>query len=372
MNVTVVTNIPSPYRVALYDEVNSRLEHDGGRLTVVYGSLWRGDRQWSAQQSSLGQARTLVVPGAQLRIRGRFTYASPRVVGALRASRPDVVVLGGYAPWMFFAAAWCRATRTPFILWSGETRASARVTRPSAARRVPFIRLAARAFAYGPEAADYLIDIGVQSERLTVLGNGIDAVAFAAQVDASRPHRSALRERLGLTGPTILSVGGKGLVHVVRALHLLPDDVQVAVVGKDEIDEVHPNVLNLGRRPSHEMPDLYAASDCVVQLKQPDQWPHAVNEALSAGIPVVAATLSGAPSELFTGPGCAELATFEPHAVADALAAALNVGANADASVRAHIARPLQSWSVPAMASRFADGALEALRSSNGQAVVAC
>src|SRR5690242_2483197 len=112
MNITVVTNVPSPYRVGLYDEVNSRLEQDGGRLTVVYGSLWRGDRQWSAEQCSLGQARTLVVPGAQLRIRGRYTYVSPRVVGALRASRPDVVVLGGYAPWMFFAAAWCRATRT--------------------------------------------------------------------------------------------------------------------------------------------------------------------------------------------------------------------------------------------------------------------
>jgi glycosyltransferase involved in cell wall biosynthesis len=205
-----------------------------------------------------------------------------------------------------------------------------------------------------------------------VLGNGIDAAAFAARVDASRTHRLALRERLGLTGPTILSVGGKGLVHVVRALHLLPDDVQVAVVGQDEIDQVAPNVVNLGRRPSHEMPDIYAASDCVAQLKQPDQWPHAVNEALSAGIPVVAATLSGAPSELFAGPGCAELATFEPRAVAEALATALSVGTDADASVRAHIARPLQTWSVPAMASRFADGAMQALRSTNGQALVAC
>jgi glycosyltransferase involved in cell wall biosynthesis len=120
------------------------------------------------------------------------------------------------------------------------------------------------------------------------------------------------------------------------------------------------------------MPDIYAASDCVAQLKQPDQWPHAVNEALSAGIPVVAATLSGAPGELFTGPGCAELATFEPGAVAEALATALSVGTNADTSVRDHIARPLQTWSVPAMASRFADGAMKALRSTNGQAVVAC
>jgi glycosyltransferase involved in cell wall biosynthesis len=212
----------------------------------------------------------------------------------------------------------------------------------------------------------------MRSERLTVLGNGIDAVAFAARVDAARRHRSELRERLGLTGPTILSVGGKGLVHVVRALHLLPDDVQVAVVGKDEIEQVGPNVLNLGRRPSHEMPDIYAASDCVAQLKQPDQWPHAVNEALSAGIPVVAATQSGAPSELFTSPGCAELATFDPSAVAEAFATALSVGTNADTSVRARIARPLQTWSVPAMASRFADGAMEALRSTNGQRIVAC
>jgi glycosyltransferase involved in cell wall biosynthesis len=161
-----------------------------------------------------------------------------------------------------------------------------------------------------------------------------------------------MRARLGLTGPTILSVGAKNLATTLAAADRLPRGAKVVVVGAEPEDPHHPCVLTMGRRPSHEMPSLYAVSDCLVHLAFADRWPHAINEALTAGLPVVASPDTGVPDDVLTGPGCARVPrTVE--AVAPALERALRVGMESDAGVRHRITAPLRPWGVDRMAERF-------------------
>jgi glycosyltransferase involved in cell wall biosynthesis len=354
VRATLLTNIPTPYRAPLYARVHDALQAGGGSFTVVYGAMHQAGRQWSDAEPPTGAAPFVVARGAQLRLRGRVTYVNPAVARTVALTRPEVVVISGYAPWTYSVASWCLATRTPFVLWSGETIASEEhLSGRHRVRRWPLLRSARQLLAYGPAARDYMLATGVADERITVLGNGIDVDAFAARIEPFRPEREQMRARFGLTGPTILSVGGKNLGFTLEAAEALPDPAQVLVVGPEPCDPHHPRIVTIGRRRSDEMPGIYAMSDCLAHVPVVDRWPHAINEALSAGLPVVSSPDTGVPDEVLTGPGCARVPR-RVEAVASALQRALRVGAESDADVREQIRAPLRPWGVVRMAERFA------------------
>lgn len=347
MNVTLVTNIPTPYRAPLYSRVDDRLRERGGRLTVIYGAPSQSDRQWSGAAPT-GTARSFLLRRGQVVVGGRSTYVNPGVVRVVARSEPDVVVLSGYAPWSYAVVVWCRLRAVPLVLWSGETHSSARARGQHAWPRVPILRGTDAFLAYGPPAGEYLMSLGAPPASITVLGNGIDVDGFATAVDAARaaPPPTHLD---GLGHGVVLSVGGKGVELVAEAARLVDPPPPVVVAGRD-VDL--PGVVGLGRRSPGEMPAIYAAARCVVHLPPYDQWPHAINEALAAGLPVVAAPDNGLPDDVFTGPGSA-LVEREPHQVAAAIRRALAVAEDTSPERREATRAPLRRWGVPAMAKRF-------------------
>jgi glycosyltransferase involved in cell wall biosynthesis len=286
-------------------------------------------------------------------------YVNPSVARWLARTRPDVAILGGFSPWIYAAAAWCRATRTPYLVWSGETPQSAAANGRRLLRRLPIVRGAGGFLAYGPEARRYLLSIGLRDDRIAVMGNGIDIDGFRDRVERARETIDRTRSRFGLRDRVVLSVGGKGLALVQEALPLIAGEAQLVVVGTEPRGLAQHGVIELGRLDSREMPALYAVANCIAHPPPFDMWPHAINEALSAGIPVVAAPHSGIPDDVFAGPGCA-VVPREAKRLAVALDEALRVGTQPSSDVRAAIRRPLRPWNVSVMADRAVD-ALERL-----------
>lgn len=361
LRVTLVTNIPAPYRIPLYDEVDRLLRADSGRFTVIYGARTASDRQWSNAVDT-GRSEASFVPRGQFQFRKHITYINPTVVVPLSKSRPHVVIAGGYAPWTYAVAAWCRANRVPLLLWSGETTESARAFGYRRVRRRPLVSAANGGLAYGPGARDYLVEMGMAPERITVVGNGIDVPAFAGAVDARRHDRSSIRNQLGLRGRTILSVGGKGLELAAAALDHLGDSAVLAVAGRDEVPTIDRRVVDLGRRPASAMPDIYAAGDCLVHTPvSPERWSHAINEALSAGLPVVASGPTGVPDQILSGPGCRVVANARANELGPALEGALGVHASENPDIRAQIRAALMPWDVRPMAARIVSACFTAV-----------
>ncbi len=362
MRLTVVTNIPTPYRTPLFDETDRLLGRMGGSLTVIYGAHSRPDRQWAEYQPECGGAQGLFVPYAQLRLGRRATEVSPLVVRYIARTGPDVVIVGGFAPWGYVIAGWCAYRRIPLVLWSGETVRSARLFGSRRIRRRPLIDAASAALAYGPSARDYLVSIGMPPDRIAVIGNGIDVRGFARAVDARRPDREMLRKALGLRGNVILSIGGKGAEPAIPALDLLPEPVTLLVVGREDLQFDDPRVRNLGRQAPSEMPGIYAVGDCLLHMPVYDRWPHAVNEALSAGIPVIANRNTGAPEELFAAPGCALVDESDPTEIAAALRRAFDLRTGERPRAREAIRSSVMPWDVREMAARMVAAAQAAER----------
>lgn len=149
---------------------------------------------------------------------------------------------------------------------------------------------------------DRLIELGAPPDKVTVLRNGIDTELF-------RPlDRAAARARLGLTRPTLISVGGliprKRNAMTVAAMAELPG-IDLLLVGEGpehaalqaQIDRLGlaDRVRLLGPRPHGALADYYSAADIMVLASSREGWANVLLEAMACGTPVVASRIPGNP-----------------------------------------------------------------------------
>ena len=147
-----------------------------------------------------------------------------------------------------------------------------------------------------------LIELGADPSRTVTLRNGVDTVAFQP-VD-----RAAARAALGLTRPTLISVGSlierKGHRLTIEAMLELPDfellivgegperatlEMQIARLG------LGARVRLLGGRPHAELPNYYGAADAMVLASSREGWANVLLESMACGTPVVASNIPGNP-----------------------------------------------------------------------------
>jgi teichuronic acid biosynthesis glycosyltransferase TuaC len=173
---------------------------------------------------------------------------------------------------------------------------------------------------------DSLVELGPDGRRARVLRNGVDLKMFQP-VD-----RAATRAKLGLTRPTLASVGHlierKGHDIVIRAMKNLPDcDLLIAGDGPEEQrlkalaqeQGVAGRVRFLGRLGHGELREVYGASDILILASSREGWANVLLEAMACGTPVVASNVWGTP-EVVAAPEAGELmAARTPAALADAV-----------------------------------------------------
>ncbi len=150
---------------------------------------------------------------------------------------------------------------------------------------------------------DALLEIGAPADKVTVLRNGVDTSLFIPP-----PDRAAARAALGLTRPTLISVGllieRKGHNRTIAAMQQLPDHA-LLIVGEGPEREtlsaqiaalgLSDRVRLLGARPHAELPSLYGAADASVLASSREGWANVLLESMACGTPVVASNIWGNP-----------------------------------------------------------------------------
>jgi len=131
-----------------------------------------------------------------------------------------------------------------------------------------------------------------------------------------------VREKYDLPDRYVLCVGSieerKNVLLAVKALHRLPDDVSLVIVGRqtpysDRVHEyvfehrMHSRVQMLHYVPDDDLPALYRMADCFVYPSRYEGFGIPIIEAISQGLPVVACTGScleeaGGPDSLYVDP----------------------------------------------------------------------
>jgi len=256
---------------------------------------------------------------------GPLSLFNPAIVRAIRKGRYDALWIHGYS----FATDWLGllsaiAMRTP-ILYRSESslRYDANTVRSplllwvkSRLLRALFRRVQGF-LAIGTDNRDFYLHYGAPPERIFPVPYTVDHDFFLARTDHWRAQRGDIRTAMGIGGEDVVFLFAAKMIALKRPREIVqafgrlrrPHNAKLLMVGDGpELASVRElaaaqgieGINFAGFANQSEMPRYYAMSDVLVR---PDgiykgDWGLTVNEAMAAGLAVVATDQIGATTDL--------------------------------------------------------------------------
>jgi glycosyltransferase involved in cell wall biosynthesis len=309
--VLVLADVPSPHQNVFFDAVSDLGEVE---LEVTFCRRTMPGRAWSGQGPA--RARSIFLP--EFSVGGVPT--NPTLVAHLLRRRGHLpFVLGYYLPGLLAAGLTLGALGRPWVFWMDALQPLRKtgpwLKRLSARRARKWYLDRATAFlSTGEKGRAALLEAGVPPERAFEIPFVVDADWIRSSVDAAGPQRERIRQDLGVPadGRLLLFVGQlirrKGIDLLIQADTGLPDDIRrrlhVLLIGDGEDKATfEAQVQSTGAAHRfHFLPNLdisllpvyWAACDALVLPSRFDAWGVVVDEALTAGLPVLGTEACGA------------------------------------------------------------------------------
>ena len=295
--IAFIDYLPTHYRRGLYEELSRRMAAD------FYFYADERERYWNRKLSLVRNGEFHRVEMRRLRIAGEPLM--PGVVRTLRSERYDAVIksLNGrlMLPLTYLTA---RSRGVAFVLWTGMWYHPR--TTFHCLSRLPTESLYRRADAivsYGEHVRRFVTETrGVDPVKVFVAGQAVDATRFAA-----------VEPRFDKGVAEILYVGQfeerKGLGFLLNAFSMLRAEglsARLRLIGNGSLEEAirrraaSDDAIELGGHVDQDhLPGHLAAARCLVLPSittslDREPWGLVCNEAMHAGIPVVASDAVGA------------------------------------------------------------------------------
>jgi glycosyltransferase involved in cell wall biosynthesis len=293
--VLVLSKAATHYRIPLFEEIGRRLRSVGAGFKAVFLTEASGERWWMErgaldfEHAYLEPRRWSRTSGGAIMIRGFDEH--------MRGYAPTLVLSGGFSPGVSGRAARCAARmKIPFGIWSGEipSRRTAR-NRARWLQRRRLIADASFAVAYGSQSAAYLR--ALSPELPIVIGRNTTILP-----DCAETFRKGRRPRLLAVSR---AVEGKRLDIVIDAVRLIPQDVELLVIGDG------PDLEGLRRRatgdarirfagalPSGDVRKAFGEADAFLFPSEFDSFGLVLVEAMAAGLTCIVSPAPGAVDDL--------------------------------------------------------------------------
>lgn len=294
MKLALLTEIPAPYRIPLFNALAERVD-----LRVLFLAERDPRRDFYEQHRDEWRFDHRMLEGPELRLGSRWVVLSRGHLRELMRFRPEAVAVGGWNQPAFWAAlAYCRLRRIPLLVWIESTGRDARSdARALALARAVMVRGASGAFVPGRASAEYARVLGVDLVELAP--NAIDTTIFDVE---RRPHTGCVFLYVGRLDPE------KGVDQLLNACAGVPGELLIVGSGSEEV-RLRERAASLGKNEGvtatflgaldrDELPSVYAAADVFVLPSLSEPWGMVLNEAATAGLALVATDASGAAFDL--------------------------------------------------------------------------
>ena len=300
VRVAIVTNIPAPYRVPVFNRLGMDAEVD---LHVIYAAEREPDRDWDLP--TLSHSHAFLREDVFRRRNGRFVHNNPDVFTALRRFSPDVVLTTGFNPTHLYAFAYARMMRRPHVVMTDGTPRSEselswmhRTARRWVIKRSHAFVAASRAggvllAGYGAPAGKVFIsplcaNTSVQWQGLAPREPMSDFLFSGRLVDVKNPlFALAVAEGAAAAMGRRVSITFLGAGPLDTALRARAASVA------DRVDVRLPG--NVAQR---DVPRWFASARVFLFPTAWDPWGVVANEACLAGLPTIVSPYAGAADEL--------------------------------------------------------------------------
>lgn len=309
--VVIVTNVPNPYRIPLFNEIHAQLLKKNITLKVIFGS-----ENYSRRKSRLNLAECSFT--YEFLDSGKYDFGNTEktyftykgLLKVLKKENPDCVIMSGFS--IGTTKLWWSSLfrKTNYIIWSGAIMALGR--NDSFLRRIQrrFIARGAKGFiAYGSKAKNYIESLGVSSEKIQIGINTVDTGFFASETKALRQVLSPDPvAHLTYVGYLSTRKNVSRLLEIILELSQERKDFVLDIIGdgddKPNLEKfVQMNGLSEfvrfhGFKQKSELPAYLAKSNVFLFQTDFDIWGLVLNEAMAAGLPCISSTQAGATIDL--------------------------------------------------------------------------
>lgn len=308
--VLLITNIPTPYRIPLFNEISDLLTAQRVAFKVVFGGATYSRRQWQIDwpncrfDYSILKSRTLILGNTE---KTMFFYSG--LLAHIASAKPVLVVSIGFslATFKVFLLSLFRGQK--YMIWSGSLQARSHSFFRTIYRKVLVHRTSAF-IAYGMKARDYLISLGAPPSKVSIALNTTDTEFYSRRTSELRTENGPAEGKRHLLYVGYLSPrkNVQRLLEAIIQLRNVRNDFVLDIVGEgsdkkslesfvnqnklDEYVEFH------GNKQKEQIPFFLAMCDCFLFQTDFDIWGLVLNEAMAAGVPCISSLHAGATHDL--------------------------------------------------------------------------
>lgn len=299
MKVLFLANIPSPYRVAFFNELGKFCD-----LTVLFERYSAADRdkRWNSGQHKNFNA--VFLNGVKL---GTDASFSLECLKYLKKNKFDVIVLAGYSsPTGILSFMHCRLHKIPYIISSDGA-----FMREEHGLKHKFKRFllskSKAALVTNEETKKYINTYGINEDKIYIYPFTSLYQTDLLQSVTSQDEKHALKEKLGIKeNKVVISVGRfihiKGYDILLNSWRSISANTGLYIIGGTPTEEYLRMVKELKLKNVHfvefmnkkDLFDYYKASDLFVFPTRGDVWGLVINEAMACGLPVITTDRCGA------------------------------------------------------------------------------
>lgn len=242
---------------------------------------------------------------------------SRRLERALNEAKPGVVIVPGWASTAAWSAmTWCLRRGVPMVCMSESTVWDEPRSAWKEWVKRKLVGLFSSALVGGERHRDYLVTLGMRSDRIFFGYDAVDNAYFFREANAVRANAEAMRRQHDLPENYFLAsarfIEKKNLPRLLEAYALYRKSVQkpwsLVLLGdghlraelesKREALGLRDYIVMPGFKQLGDLPAYYALSGAFIHPSTIEPWGLVVNEALASGLPVLVSDRCGCAPEL--------------------------------------------------------------------------
>ncbi len=310
--VVLITNIPNPYRVPLFNELSKQLKNENTHLKIIFATKTYKRRLFQLNEndflfdySYLNNEAITVGNNSE---NSYFTYKG--LFERLKNEKPDSIIVSGFSSATVKVFLYSFFKRVPYIIWNGSIAKKGRKDSFIRTLQRRFLAYFASAFvAYGTKAKSYLTSMGASEEKVFIATNTVDTSFFEKETEKQRAmlvddniHHFIY---LGYLVPR-KNVGQ--LIEIAKILKMQRNDFCIDIIGDGESKKALESMVKEyqlldqikfhGFKQKEELPPYFAKAKALLFQTDFDIWGLVLNESMAAGVPCLSSVNAGASEDL--------------------------------------------------------------------------
>jgi glycosyltransferase involved in cell wall biosynthesis len=321
MKLLVITNIPTPYRIAFFNVLHKQLLKIGGELKVLYCAKNEPDRHWEINLNDQ-KFDYEILNGFHKSIKGLHLHFNPSVLNTTQEFQPDYILYAGSwnMPTVVFSVLFNTFFNKKYkkIFWSEGHDGSVLHNSGIVPVIRKFIQNKFDGFAVPNERSkSYLFELlGLKKKPIAILPNTVDGAFFTKPETWNIENSNNIKAEFNIPSDSKLLIqvaqieDRKGVNEIVNFWKKVEnkENYHLVLVGEGSLKskliqqtQSEASIHFLGNQSKEKIRELLFASDIFLLLTKNDPNPLTLIEASFAKLPILTTKFAGNCNEIVVG-----------------------------------------------------------------------